>query len=210
MALRGPAVRSGLKYGLINGIVSLALAANNIVTAISPAWRSLGHLRGLIALIALIVLPILIYATLTPVFAGRETAMRTGTVSAGTAAGVVTSVVCTLVTWPGSVVQSIIVPHMASPLIPSAPVGGALGVVWFAMWEFIWMSIGLATYALLEALGGLLGRRAYRRTLLGDEAPSRRRATQRATAERKMLLGLAIFLLVVGMYMCMLVTISAH
>ncbi len=81
MAMRGPAVRSGLKYGLINGIVSLAITANNIVTAISPAWRSLGHLRGLTALIALIVLPILIYSTLTPVFAGRETAMRTGTVS---------------------------------------------------------------------------------------------------------------------------------
>ncbi len=201
-------MRSGLKYGLINGIVRIAITANNIVTAISPAWRSLGHLRGLTALIALIVLPILIYATLTPMFAGRETAMRTGTVSAGTAAGVVTSVVCTLVAWPGSIVQSIVVPHTASPLIPSAPVGGALAVVWLVMWEFIWMSIGLATCAGLGALGGLLGRHAYRRTLLGDEAPARRRATRRAAAERKMLLGLAFFLLVVGT--CMLITISAH
>ncbi len=197
----GPAARAGLKYGLISGVISLVITAFDIISATSQAWRSLGHLRGLIDLIFL---PLVVYAILIPVFAGREAAMQTGIVSTGAVAGLVTCVVTTLVALPGGVVQSIVAPNINISLMPNTLFGGAPSVVRLVIGTAIAAGISLAVYALLGALGGLVGRRAYRRILSGYEAPSRRRVT----SERIVPFGLALFLLVLGM--CMLFTMSEH
>jgi hypothetical protein len=210
LRMRGPATRAGLKYGLISGVISLGFTAFDIAIATSQALRSHGPLQGLIALI---LLPVLIYYILLPMFAGRLAARQTGSVGGGAIAGLVACIVSTLVALPGTVLYYIVTHHTVTIPIPIAFFGRLPAVVQLVIWEVIWAGIALAMYALLGALGGLVGRRAYRRTLSGYETPSQRRVTtyetpsrRRVTTERTVLLGLALFLLVVGM--CVLSTMS--
>jgi len=158
MGMGGPATRAGLMYGLIGGVISLVVTAIDIAEATSRPPRPL---RGLIDLI---LLPFLFYALLIPVFAGRLAATQTGTVSTGAVAGLVTGVVNILVAWPGEVVQYLVAPNTIVYLMPAAPFGGAPAVVRLVIGEVIVSGISLAICALLGALGGRAGRRAFRRS----------------------------------------------
>ncbi len=88
--------------------------------------------------------------------------MQTGKISTGAVAGLAAGMVASLIALPGAVVQYVVAPNTYIFLIPATSFGGMpIGVV-LVIEQVFGVGISLAFFTLLGALGGLIGRRAYR------------------------------------------------
>jgi len=163
-ASRNPSVRAGVIYGAIGGVIvyiQVALAAA-VGTPASPG--PLRSNQGISGLASFVGLALSIYGLLIYVFAGRLAARQTGTVISGAIAGLVAGVVASIITAPLTVILASVAPELAAGVDQLATLGGTLSG---AALVIVWIAGSILSFGLdagLGALGGLLGRRAYRRT----------------------------------------------
>ena len=157
--IESPALRAGLTYGIISGVLILVI---NLLDITQLTSSSLGFLGGLFGFLRVLLAFSLLLLT---ALAGRTATMRTGNVGAGALAGMVADVVSTLTALPGVLILSIVAHTMAPTpfsLIHAAAFGGLpAGVVALLAHAFsAYLSLGLS--AGIGALGGLDWRWAHR------------------------------------------------